>query len=96
MVLAVERTGGDGLGKDRVKFQLYTWNLHKAATQALIYHLVLQARAPYIVLMLLLSSRWLQCRYEDHFASDSPDSLARGSVWAIERERESSVHLLPA
>lgn len=85
----VVRTGGVGLGDDRVKFPLYTWNLRKAATQPLTYLLPLQAGALYIVLMLLFN-----CLADGHSATaritllqDSPDSLALDQVKGAASER---------
>lgn len=55
---------GSGWETTGVKFPLYTWNLRKAATQPLTYLLPLQARALYIVLMLLFS-----CLADGHSAA---------------------------
>ena len=60
----VARKGGVGLGEGRVKFPLCTWKLGKAATQPLACLLALQARALYIVLMLLFS-----CLADGHTAA---------------------------
>lgn len=60
----VAMTGGVGLGEGRVKFPLCTWKLGEAATQPLACLLPLQARALYIVLMLLFS-----CLADGHTAA---------------------------
>lgn len=80
-------TGGVGLGEGRVKFPLCTWKLGEAATQPLACLLGIgQGPIHSTDAALQLSSRWSHCCCEDHFASDSPDSLAGDQVRGTERD----------
>lgn len=79
----VSEDGGVGFGEGRVKFPLYTWKLGKAATEPPSA----AGRDP--IHSTDAASRWSHC-CKDHFASDSPDSLAWDQVRGAERDRKCS------